>query len=113
MTQREARCAFSRQLARLCVWIETQGYEFAFDEVTERVTGKDPTSDHRPGSLHHVGLAADLLLYKDGKYLMDTKEYEWLGVKWEMMGLEANLPLRWGGRFKDGNHFSLEWQGKK
>lgn len=112
MTLREARCAFTRHLATLVLRAGDLGYEVAFDEVTERLTEKDPTSDHMPGSLHHHGLAGDLLVYKDGKYLTSTDEYTALGELWEQMGRESGLPLTWGGRFRDGNHFSLKWNGR-
>ena len=89
------------------------GYEIAIDEATERLTEKDPTSDHMKGSLHHIGLAADFNLYRDGKYLANTEDHRALGEYWEKLGADLALPLRWGGRFKDGNHYSLEWEGKK
>lgn len=112
---REDRCAFTVALCDLVRWAVEHGYEVALDEVTERLTAKDPTSDHRPGSLHHSGLAADLLLYLKGDYLTKTEDYYTLGVHWEALGELRNLPLRWGGRFSqpDGNHFSLERGGFK
>jgi len=58
-------------------------------------------------SQHKRRLAIDLLLFKDGKYLTDTKDYAPLGLWWEQQG------GAWGGRFEDGNHFSLEYQGAK
>jgi hypothetical protein len=113
MTLREARCAFSAALIELLTALP-EGCEFAFDEVTERLTEKDPTSDHMAGSLHHLGLAADILLYFNGKYATQTESYTFLGEKWEAIGRRRNLPLAWGGRFQrpDGNHFSLKWNGK-
>jgi hypothetical protein len=36
-----------------------------------------------------------------------------VGEWWEQRGAELGIPLRWGGRFNDGNHFSFEWQGRK
>lgn len=113
MTLRQARCRFTEALAKLILWAAASGYEIAIDEATERLTEKDPTSDHMPGSLHHIGLAADLNLYKDGKYLAMTSDHTPLGEYWEALGRDLGLPLRWGGRFKDGNHYSLEWGGKK
>jgi hypothetical protein len=100
-------------LASLIIHATTLGYEVALDEATERLTAKDPTSDHRPNSLHHIGLAADLNLYRDAKYLAQTADHRELGEWWEKLGDTLNLPLRWGGRFHDGNHYSLEWQGYK
>lgn len=113
MTLRQARCAYSLALAHLIIYANEHGYEVAIDEVTDRVTDKDPTTDHRPGSLHEVGLAADLNLYLDGRYLSETAEHLPLGEEWERYGRKHNLPLAWGGRFNDGNHYSMAWKGKK
>jgi len=62
---------------------------------------------HMPNSLHYIGLAADLNLFKDGKYLTKTSDHEPLGKLWELFGGS------WGGRFGDGNHYSLEHRGRK
>lgn len=105
MTLREARCTFSHLLAKLVIRAFELGYEAAFDEVTERITAKDKTSDHMTGSLHHMGLAADILLYKGGIYLTESDAYLDLGMYWKSLD-----PLcMWGGHFKnrDGNHFSF------
>lgn len=110
---RDARCLFTASLAYLVGYAVSLGYDIALDEATERLTEKDPTSDHRPGSLHHIGLAADLLLYQHAFYLRNTDQYEPIGREWERYGVEKGYPLRWGGRFNDGNHFSWEWNGKK
>jgi hypothetical protein len=113
MTLREARCQFTRALASLIIHATALGFEVALDEATERLTAKDPTSDHMPNSLHHIGLAADLNLYRDGKYLSTSMDHRELGEWWEKLGDTLDLPLCWGGRFNDGNHYSLAWQGRK
>lgn len=60
-------------------------------------------------SVHSVGLAVDLNLFKDGVYLTATEDHAVLGAFWK--GLH---PLaRWGGDFKDGNHYSFEYNGVK
>ena len=41
---------------------------------------------HMPNSLHYIGLAADLNLFKDGKYLTKTLDYRPLGKMWELFG---------------------------
>lgn len=61
-------------------------------------------------SLHRLALAFDLLLFTaDGEYLTETEAYRPLGEWWEAQS-EPDLKLCWGGRFKDGNHFSAEHQ---
>jgi hypothetical protein len=109
MTLREARVLFSRLIAEHVLWLFEQGYEVAFDEVTERLTAKDPTSDHMKNSAHHLGLAADLNLYLDGSYLGATSDHAASGAKWK-----SRHPLcRWGGDFPaDGNHYSITYGGR-
>lgn len=58
-------------------------------------------------SLHKERLAIDLNLFKGGEYLTKTEDYKPLGEFWESIGGS------WGGRFNDGNHFSLEHNGRK
>ena len=60
-----------------------------------------------PSSAHKNRLALDVNLYRDGKYLAETEDHRTLGEWWE-----KQHPLcRWGGRFKDGNHYSFEHEG--
>jgi len=73
----------------------------------EGYTQADQDTDHMKNSLHYVKLAQDLSLFHDGVYLTSSNAYEELGKYWESLG------GAWGGRFGDGNHFSLEHEGKK
>lgn len=60
-------------------------------------------------SLHIDRLAIDLLLDKDGVYQKTTEAHRELGEWWE-----RQHPLcRWGGRFGDGNHYSVTYQGRR
>ncbi len=52
-------------------------------------------------SLHKQRLAIDLNLFKDGVFLEGTEAHRKLGEWWESQGGS------WGGRFRDGNHYSL------
>ena len=56
-------------------------------------------------SCHHHKLAVDLNLFIDGEYQTGSDAYLELGEHWESLGGS------WGGRFDDGNHFSLEHGG--
>jgi hypothetical protein len=62
-------------------------------------------------SVHGLRLAIDLNLFKDGVWLQKSEDHEPFGIYWE--GLHQLC--RWGGRFKrrDGNHYSLEHEGRK
>ena len=51
--------------------------------------------------------AVDLNLFKAGKYVALTEDHRPLGEWWESQG------GAWGGRFEDGNHYSLEWKGRR
>lgn len=60
-------------------------------------------------SLHRDKLAIDLNLFRDGKFLTATEDHRQLGEFWESLH-----PLcRWGGRFNDGNHYSITYGGRK
>lgn len=62
-----------------------------------------------PKSAHKVRLAIDLNLFRDGEFLEQTADHQPLGEYWESLH-----PLcRWGGRFDDGNHYSIEHDGVK
>ena len=56
-------------------------------------------------SAHKVRLAIDLNLFRDGKFLQSTEDHRPLGEWWESIG------GTWGGRFRDGNHYSLSHLG--
>lgn len=60
-------------------------------------------------SCHKLKLAIDLNLMKDGKLVTSTKGHQKLGEWWE----KQHELCRWGGRFNDGNHYSLTHWGSK
>lgn len=102
-TLREDRVRFSHMLARLISFAESRGYEVAIDMVKR--CQECPVGEER--SLHKDGLAADLNLYRNGRYLKTTEAHQELGEHWEALG------GTWGGRFGDGNHYSLSRGGRK
>ena len=70
--------------------------------------GKDGLK-HMVGSLHFEGLAIDIDLYDNtGKYLDRTEDHVEFGAYWENLHPDC----RWGGRWGDGNHYSVTYQGK-
>ena len=58
-------------------------------------------------SCHKLKLAIDLNLMKDNKLVTTTEGHKELGEWWE----QQNEYCRWGGRFNDGNHYSLTHWG--
>ena len=87
-------------VADLIRFADDNGYELTFGDAWAK-TG------HRQYSLHYDRLAIDLNLFKAGRYLTATEDHRPLGEYWESIGGS------WGGRFKDGNHYSLEYRGRR
>lgn len=102
---------FPPMVAKLIMWLYDNGYECTFGETQRSQAQADANAAAGSGisnSLHCIRLAIDINLFKDGKYLTDSADYEPLGAYWESIGGS------WGGRFKprpDGNHFSLAYNG--
>jgi hypothetical protein len=90
-------------VADLIQYAYANGYELTLGDAFRH-------KDHpygRATSLHKSRLAIDLNLFKDGKFLIHTTDHQFLGEYWESKGGS------WGGRFNDGNHYSLEHQGRR
>jgi hypothetical protein len=60
-------------------------------------------------SLHRDALAIDLNLFKDGAYLSGTEDHRPFGEWW----VKQHELCRWGGNFKDGNHYSITHNGRQ
>jgi hypothetical protein len=59
-------------------------------------------------SLHCRRLAIDLQIFDQlGNWVQDEYPYRLLGEYWESLGSDH----RWGGRFGDTPHFSIEHEG--
>lgn len=100
MTLGDKQEEFSYKLALLINFAYANGYKIRRPRVSA-------TEGHMKNSLHYIGLAADLNLFKDGVYLTETIDHTLLGEFWESIG------GTWGGRFNDGNHYSIEHEGRK
>ena len=103
---------FSRCLAALLNYAHANGYQVRMGQVERSKEEAQRLADAGKGiatSLHTQRLAADLYLFRDGKYLTKTADYAPLGAFWESLH-----PLAaWGGSFNDGNHFSIMHGGRK
>lgn len=60
-------------------------------------------------SCHKLKLAIDLNRVKDGILMGATSDHKELGEWWEAQGKDHC----WGGRFGDGNHYSISHNGYK
>lgn len=54
------------------------------------------------GSFHKKRLAIDLNLFKDGVFCQGTEDHAKLGKWW----MDTYPKACWGGKFRDGNHYS-------
>ena len=97
---RQLQSRFVRLVSLLIIFADDQGYELTFGDAYAK-TG------HMSNSLHYSRLAIDLNLFKGNKYLTKTEDHKILGEYWESIGGS------WGGRFGDGNHYSLKYKGRR
>lgn len=106
---------FTLMVAKLVIYAYEHGYELTFGDAYRdpRVHGSVGVTKvgayGRANSVHKERLAVDFNLFKDGQYLTASEDYTQLGEFWESIG------GAWGGRFAspDGNHFSIEHEGRK
>jgi len=105
MSLREQQSKFAAMVADLIKKAGEMGYEVTLGDAY-----RDPRLHGNPGvkkgyssanSFHKSRLAIDLNLFRDGKYLSSSDDHRPLGEWWESIG------GTWGGRWKDGNHYSL------
>ena len=101
---------FVRMIADLIVWAYDHGYE-----LTEGDGFRDPRVFGAPGetrgygkaySNHKLRLAYDFNLFKDGVYLSTDEAHAPLHDFWESIGGAPRIP-------GDGNHYSLEHEGRR
>lgn len=115
MKLRRKQSAFVRLVARLIDHASAEGFEFTCGEAyrsPEEAARLAKTGKGITKSLHTERLAIDLNLFKDGKYLTLTEHYRPLGEWWEAQST-PEIECCWGGRFNDGNHFSVAHGGRK
>jgi hypothetical protein len=102
---------FTGMIAKLIQKAQNMGYMLTFGEAWR--TPEQAKLNAKSGigikdSLHIQRLAVDFNLYtKEGTWLKNSSDHAPLGVYWESIG------GAWGGRFGDGNHYSLEHNGMK
>ena len=111
MTLREKQSRLVVMVAMLIDHAGKLGFELTFGDAF-----RDPRLHGKPGSkmgygaansCHKYRLAVDFNLFQDGRLLLRTDDHLPLGEYWESIG------GTWGGRFGDGNHYSLEHEGHK
>ncbi|EJD6537505.1 M15 family metallopeptidase [Providencia rettgeri] len=99
---------FTGMVAKLIIFAQANGYQLTFGEAyrtKEQAELNEKSGKGISKSLHTERLAVDFNLFKDGKWLTASSDHKPLGEYWESIGGS------WGGRFNDGNHYSLEHNG--
>jgi hypothetical protein len=112
MTLREKQSLHVRLVAQLIQYATERGYELSWGEAWRTPEQAALNAKNRVGirnSLHVDRLAVDLNLFRGGRFLTSTEDHRPLGEYWESLHPLA----RWGGRFNDGNHYSIEHEGRK
>ena len=116
MTLRQKQSKFVAAIGKLIQWADDHDYSLTFGDAYRdpRLHGTLGETHGEMGfgygsknSCHKLRLAVDFNLFIDGEYKSGTDDYRPLGEYWESIGGS------WGGRFKDGNHFSFEYNGHR
>src|SRR5262245_1818894 len=113
MTLGDKRREFSGQIAELVLWAIGEGYQCMFEEIKRGEAQAQSNAASGAGitnSLHLIGLAADISIFKDGRLLESVEEYRPIGEKWKSLHAEN----AWGGDFvtrPDADHFSRSHNG--
>ena len=110
-TEGQMQRKFTQMVGKLIEYAYAHGYELSFGDAY-----RDPRSHGKWGfklgyseahSQHKRRMAVDFNLFRNGSYLVRTEDHRELGEFWESLG------GTWGGRWNDGNHYSVEYHGYK
>ena len=112
MKLQEQQFLFAKDVARLIKYIAEYGYTVTFGEVYRTPEQAKLNAEKGIGivdSLHCKRLAVDLNIYRDGRYLYDSKDYIPFGKYWESLD-KQNRSGCWftdaqGKPKPDGGHF--------
>lgn len=117
MTLREKQSIFAELVTQLILKAEELGFQVTLGECYRSPEEAERLFKLGKGiknSLHCIRLAIDINLFKDGKYLASTESHRPLGEFWESLDLEGkDIKCVWGGRFGDGNHYSIAHGNRK
>ena len=115
MTLIQKQSIFAQNIAHLILWIHKQeGYFCTLGEAHRPLWVAEQYQRNGTGSInsnHIIRLAMDLMIFLGGVYLKQTEDYAFAGEYWKSL----HPYNRWGGDFDkpDGNHFSMEYEGRK
>jgi hypothetical protein len=115
LTLSEKQQLFTLKIARLIQFADSMGYGLTFGEAyrsPEEAARLAQAGKGIKNSLHTERLAVDFNAFKDGVYLSGSESYRELGEFWESLSA-PDVTCCWGGRFGDGDHFSIAHGGRK
>ena len=109
MSLRDHQIKFARLVPRLIDKAVELGYGVTLGDAY-----RDPRATYGSEvSLHKSRLAIDINLFaragEGWTYLSRTADHLPLGEWWE----QQDPDCAWGGRWGDGNHYSLQYEGRK
>jgi hypothetical protein len=111
-TLRQKQSRFALAVALLIQEADKRGYQVTLGEAfrtREQAALNAKAGTGTANSLHCDRLAIDINLFRDGEFLSATEHHQPLGEWWESLGPD----YRWGGRFRDGNHYSISPDGRR
>jgi hypothetical protein len=100
MTLGQRQELFSQLIAKLIVEMYNRGFQVRCGDFWAKPR---VPAEHKANSLHYVKCAADLNLFKDGKFLTTEEDHRQFADYWE--SLHPNC--RNGRRYGDANHYEL------
>lgn len=115
MTLRQKQSIFAHLVSGLLLAASKFGYEVTLGEAYRSPEEAERLAKLGKGiktSLHTSRLAIDLNLFLDGQLLTKSEDYKTLGEWWELNST-PDYQCCWGGRFNDGNHFSISHNGRR
>lgn len=106
----EKQQKFTSMVGQLIEFANQNGYGLTFGEAyrtPEQAALNASKGTGISNSLHCDRLAVDFNLFIDGELQQSSEAHAPLGEFWESIGGS------WGGRFNDGNHYSLSHEGRR
>lgn len=103
---------FTRLTGMLIEYAYAHGLELTYGEAwrtPEQAVLNAKSGKGVANSLHCDRLAIDFNLFREGQWLATTEDHRPLGEFWESLADDCC----WGGRFGDGNHYSIAHNGRK
>lgn len=112
-TTRQKQSRFALDISKLIIHAYELGYQLTVGEfwrTPEQAKWNAAQGIGTSNSLHIERMAADLNLFKDGRFITDDEGHKELGAWWKALGPD----YRWGGDFtrKDFNHYSIAHEGR-